>query len=259
MWALMSDIWLEVCPDEKIESYAVVIISSEAAALLKSIVVITQSILEYIDTFDRNDRRVERMKLWFKDTFHDAYMKNFLSRFPYGRVKPLVSETGKRQKDFTRVEYAEECLEQNLGLCQIHIWFTSLFSRSEQFPKSIETCCVSIMKYLNGKLILYVSNYPLCILFYSSLFPETKLWRFSFSGAIENLCDSSALPQLAKLLRTLFLKAGPVWYTNRISLSRTLRSIIEASSRLPEKEPRSHLYLIIGDIMLESNSNDLHR
>lgn len=175
---LMSDIWLEVCPDEKVESYAEVIISSEAAALLKSIVVIIQSILEYIDTFDHDDCRVERMKRWFKDTFHDAYMKNFLSRFPYGRVKLLINETGKRQKDFTQMEFAGECLEQNLGLCQIHIWFTSLFSRSEQFPKSIKTYCVSIMKYLNGKLILYVSNYPLCILLYSGLFFQDKVETF---------------------------------------------------------------------------------
>ncbi|XP_071570479.1 testis-expressed protein 10 homolog [Temnothorax nylanderi] len=224
---LMSDIWLEVCPDEKVESYTEITISSEAAALLSSIVVIIQSIVEYIDTLDCNDYDVNRMRHWFKDTFHDAYMKNFLSRFPYGKVKPFVNESRKHQEDFSRADCMGGCLEQNLGFCQIHVWFTSLFS-NEQFPKSTKTYCVSVMKYLNG--------------------------------AIENWCDSAAsLSQLIKLLRTLFLQAGPVWYTNCISLSHTLRLIIEASTRLPKKELQSHLYLIIGDVMLESNLNELHR
>jgi len=96
---LMSDIWLEVCPDNRFENYTEITISSEAAALLKSIVIITQSIVEYIDTLDRNDYSVECMKRWFKDSFHSAYMKNFLSKFPYGKVKPLNNESRKRQKD----------------------------------------------------------------------------------------------------------------------------------------------------------------
>jgi len=82
---------------------------------------------------------------------------------------------------------------------------------------------------------------------------------FSFSGIIENWYDSSTLPQLTKLLKTLFLKAGSIWYSNCINLNHTLRLIIEASSRLPNKELQSHLYLIIGDIMLNSNLNELHR
>ncbi|KYN08831.1 hypothetical protein ALC57_19067 [Trachymyrmex cornetzi] len=85
---LMSHIWLEVCPDEKVESYTKITILSETAALLKNIIIM-QLIVEYIDTLDQDD-----------------YM-----------------------------EFIEECLEQNLGLCQIHIWFTSLFNSNEPFPK----------------------------------------------------------------------------------------------------------------------------
>ena len=150
---LMSDIWLEVCPDEKIESYIEITISSETAALLKNIIVIMQSIVEYIDTLDQDNYSVKHMKRWFKNTFHDAYMKNFLSRFPYGKVKPL-NESRKHQKDFSQMEFTEGCLEQNLGLCQIHVWFTSLFNCNEQFPKSVRSYCISILKYLNGKLLL---------------------------------------------------------------------------------------------------------
>ncbi|KYN15061.1 hypothetical protein ALC57_12724 [Trachymyrmex cornetzi] len=94
------------------------------------------------------------------------------------------------------------------GICQIHVWFTSLFNCNEQFPKSVRSYCISILKY------------------YSKL---VRLVDF-------------IVPQLIKILKTLFLKTGPVWYSNCINLNHTLRLIIEASSRLPKKELQSHLY-----------------
>lgn len=150
---LMSDIWLEVCPDGKVESYTEITISNEAAALLKNIVVIVQSIVEYIDILDHDDYSIDCMRQWFKDTFHDSYMKNFLSKFPYAKVKPLINECRKHQRDFSQMDFTDRCLEHNLGLCQIHVWFTSLFNRNEQFPKSTKTYCISILNYLNSKLI----------------------------------------------------------------------------------------------------------
>ncbi|KYN09818.1 hypothetical protein ALC57_18071 [Trachymyrmex cornetzi] len=51
-------------------------------------------------------------KVEFKGTFHDAYMKNFLSKFPCGKVKPLINKYRKRQKDFSQMEFTEQCLEQ---------------------------------------------------------------------------------------------------------------------------------------------------
>ncbi|XP_070151670.1 testis-expressed protein 10 homolog [Polyergus mexicanus] len=224
---LMFDIWLEVHPDERIENYTETIISSEASALLINIVKILESIIEYIDMLDRDDYDVQRIKYWFKNTFHNAYMKNFLSRFPYSKMEEFVNESKKRQEDFSRVTFTEGCLEPNLALSRIHIWFTSLNNHNKQLPKLTKNYCISIMNYLND--------------------------------AIENWCDSSALLQLTKLLRTLFLKANSVWYANCINLSHTLQLIVEASSRLSKKELQSQLFLIIGDIMLECNLNELHR
>ncbi|CAL1686411.1 unnamed protein product [Lasius platythorax] len=224
---LMFDIWLEVYPDERNENFTETIISSEAAALLKNIVEILESIIEYIDMLDRDDSGAEHIKYWFKDTFHNTYMKNFLSRFPYGIMKQLINESRKRQEDFSQIAFTEGCLEHNLALSRIHIWFTSLNSHNKQLSKPTKDYCISIMNYLND--------------------------------AIENWCDSSALLQLTKLLRTLFLKASSVWYANCINLSHTLQLIVEASSRLPKQELQSQLSLIIGDIMLECNLNELHR
>ncbi|KYM79713.1 hypothetical protein ALC53_09825 [Atta colombica] len=53
---LMSDIWLEICPDEKVESYTEITI----------------------------------------------------------KIKPLINESRKHQKDFSQMEFTEGCLEQNL-------------------------------------------------------------------------------------------------------------------------------------------------
>ncbi|CAL1686410.1 unnamed protein product [Lasius platythorax] len=192
---LMFDIWLEVYPDERNENFTETIISSEAAALLKNIVEILESIIEYIDMLDRDDSGAEHIK--------------------------------KRQEDFSQIAFTEGCLEHNLALSRIHIWFTSLNSHNKQLSKPTKDYCISIMNYLND--------------------------------AIENWCDSSALLQLTKLLRTLFLKASSVWYANCINLSHTLQLIVEASSRLPKQELQSQLSLIIGDIMLECNLNELHR
>ncbi|XP_012230863.1 testis-expressed protein 10 homolog [Linepithema humile] len=225
---LMFGIWLEVCPDEKIENYTEITNFGEVAALLKNIVEIIQSITEYIDMLECNvyDAKYTHLKYWFKDTFHNLYMKNFLSRFPYEKAKQ-VNESRKRQEDFSQLKFTEECLEQNLGLCQIHIYFTSLINRNQQLPKLTKDYCISIVKYLNG--------------------------------VIENWRDSPALPQLIKLLKTLFLKAGPLWYANRVDLNDTLQLMIEASSHLPRKEFQSQLSLIIGDILLDCNLIALHR
>lgn len=148
---LMLEIWLEVYPNERIESWTETIISNEAAALLKSIIEILDSIIEYIDILTCNDYGTEHIKYWFRDTFHDAYMKHFLSRFPYSKMKQLINESKKHQEDFSQTAITKECLEQNLALSRIHVWFTSLNNYNKQLSKSAKDYCISIMKYLNGK------------------------------------------------------------------------------------------------------------
>lgn len=164
---LMFDIWLEVCPDEKMENYTEVTNFGEVTALLKNIVEIIQSITEYIDMLKYNvyDAEYTRVKHWFKDTFHNLYMKNFLSRFPYEKANQVINESRKRQEDFSQLKFTEECLEQNLGLCQIHVYFTSLINRNQQLPKVTKNYCISIVKYLNGKLILYIIIFALSFFF----------------------------------------------------------------------------------------------
>lgn len=149
---LMFDSWLEVCPEEKLDSYTETTISSETSTLLKSIVKIIQSIIEYIDVLDHNDYDDnEHTKRWFVHTFYKSYMKNFLSRFPYSKETELTSKSRKCQEDYSGTESGESYLEQNLGLCHIHVWFTSLTSYNKKFPESIKNYCLSVIKYFNGK------------------------------------------------------------------------------------------------------------
>lgn len=147
---LMFDIWFEVYPDERIESFTEIIISSEAAALLKSIIEILDSIIEYIDILACDDYGAKHIKYWFKDKFHNAYMKNFLSRFPYSKME-LINESRKHQEDFSQTAFSKGCLKENLALSRIHVWFTSLNNCNKQLPKPTKDYCISVMKYLNGK------------------------------------------------------------------------------------------------------------
>lgn len=82
-----------------------------------------------------------------------------------------------------------------------------------------------------------------------------------FLDSLENwsISNSSALPQLARLLRTLFLKANVILHTNGIDLNHTLELLIEAFSRLSKKELELHLFMIIGDVMFKCSLNELHR
>ncbi|KYN19071.1 hypothetical protein ALC57_08603, partial [Trachymyrmex cornetzi] len=119
------------------------------------------------------------------------------------------------------VGYSDTLDQDDYSVKRMKRWLKGTFHDAYMknfFPKSVRSYCIFILKY-------YI-----------------PFLRNSFSGITENWCDSSTLPQLTRLLKTLFLKAGPVWYSNCINLNHTLRLIIETSSRLPKKELQSHLY-----------------
>jgi len=145
---LISDIWLEICPDQKTENSTETTISDEAATLLTHIIEIILSITEYIDLLEQ-DHDIEHMKHWFRDMFYNTYIKNFLSRFPYNKMKQL-NISRKHQADFSQTVFNERCLLQNLALCQIHIWFISMMNCKKQFSKVTKDYCESILIYLNG-------------------------------------------------------------------------------------------------------------
>lgn len=222
---LMFDSWIEVCPEEKISDASEMMISNEASILLKHIVVIIQLIIEYIDLLDYSDHM--NIKSWFKNSFQSIYLKNLFSKFPYSRIK-TVEKFRKRQEDFSNLEVSDKCLEQNLAICQIYTWFTSVNTNHSTTNKLDKKCCKHIIDYLNER----INNWP------SS--------------------DNLALPQLNKLLRTLFFKASKVWYTNRITMEPILQATINVSSNQPKRELQTQLYNIITDIMLDHTLTELH-
>ncbi|KYN12027.1 hypothetical protein ALC57_15815, partial [Trachymyrmex cornetzi] len=259
-----------------IESYIEITILSETAALLKNIVIM-QFIVEYIDMkhfmsrlwyskiFLMNSRSWNLRKIiqnWcdsstlpqltklLKTLFLKAGLVWYSNCINLNHTLRLIIEAsclpiscrscGKIKSFYLILNHGiyVRMFGTKFGICQIHVWFTSLFNCNEQFPKSVRSYCISILKYYMPFL------------------------RNSFSGIIENWCDSSTLPQLTKLLKTLFLKAGPVWYSNCIHLNHTLRPI-EASSRLPMKEPCTHLGIfqsfitILPSLFLKPSIDDI--
>lgn len=215
---LMFDSWIEVCPEEKITKVSEMIISNEASYLLKHIVVIIQLIIEYIDIID-NDGHLN-IKTWFQRSFQSVFIKNLFSKFPYTKMK-TIEKFRKRQEDFSELEMSEKCLEQNLAICQIYTWFTSVTRTFSTIHKLDKKYCKYVVDYVNERITNWASS------------------------------DNLALPQLNKLLRTLFFKGSKVWYASNITMEPVLKTIINASSYQPKRELQAHLYNIITDIMLD--------
>ncbi|CAK9801943.1 Testis-expressed protein 10 homolog [Anthophora plagiata] len=228
---LICDSWIEVCPDEKNTDNSALLISTEALELLKSIVEIIQLIIECMDILytecDIN------MKYWFKSKFQNTYTKTLLSKFPYNKLGASGSflssiKNRKRQEDFSVGESFDVCLGYNLGICQIYTWFTSIHD-DKIMSKLNKNYCTSIIKYLNEKL---------------------ENW-----SSINNI----VLPQLTKLLRTLFLKASKIWYKNHLDLNETLQLVINACCIQSRKDMQLQLFSVISDIMLDHTLHELHR
>nr|XP_034180728.1 testis-expressed protein 10 homolog [Osmia lignaria] len=228
---LIFDSWIEVCPDEKHTDNSALLISTEASELLKSIVEIIQLITECIDIL--HTECDVNMKFWFKSNFQNNYVKSLLSKFPYGklgitrRYVPSVRK-GKRQADFSLDESQDSCLEYNLGLCQIYVWFTSIHSNDKTVARLNKNYCTSVIKYLNKKLENWSS------------------------------VNNTVLPLLTKVLRTLFLKASKIWYKNHLDLNETLQSVVNACCN-QSKDMQLQLFSLISDIMLDHTLHELHR
>ncbi|XP_017884775.1 testis-expressed protein 10 [Ceratina calcarata] len=231
---LIFDSWIEVCPDEKGVNDSALLLSMEALELLKSIVEILQLIIECIDVLyvdcDVN------IKHWFKSNFEGPYVKNLFSKFPYNKLtaagnflSTIKSTNRKRQQDFSLSESFDICLGYNLGLSQIYVWFTSVKVDDRFMSKPNRNYCSSIINYLNEKL---------------------ENW-----SSINDI----VLPQLTKLLRTLFLKASKVWYKNRLDLSETLQLVVNACCNQSKKEMQLQLFSVISDVMLDHTLQELHR
>ncbi|XP_015598339.1 testis-expressed protein 10 homolog [Cephus cinctus] len=218
---LMFDSWIEVCPKDQ-TSYSDLIISNEASILLKNILDVIYFIIEYINVLESSSNTSE-MSVWLKNNFQNSVLKNLLVKFPYSQIK-TVQRTRKRQEDFAKMELNTKCLEQNLQICHIYVWFTSVHN-SGSLDKEL---CNHILDYLNESLESWSST------------------------------DNSALPALIRTLRTLFLKASKIWYKNHINLGNTLKIIISTYSQPPKKELHFQLFNILSEIILDHNLVELH-
>lgn len=154
---LMFDSWIEVCPKEKIAS-SESMISNEAAVLLKSILDITQAVIELLD-FLESEERTALSSLRFKRNFQEAFVKTLMMRFPYeekNASNPRFNNK-KRQGDFSEsLSLNESCLEQNLGICHVFIWFSRVQGEKKSKEGIDKELCGRVLEVLNGKLIYFI-------------------------------------------------------------------------------------------------------
>lgn len=144
---LMFDSWLEVYP-KKVSSEAKLSISDEASSLLKCITSIVQSIIELLKLLEK-EKETLWLSLWFKNEYQKLFIDNLLTEFPYMQEK-CRSNLHKNQPQNS----FDECLEQNLNLSFIYIWFTTVTTNVNiNFDKEISS---RVIQFVIGKKYLKI-------------------------------------------------------------------------------------------------------
>lgn len=157
LWPLLFDSWLEICPRErKFDEDS--LISNEAATFLKNILDIFQAFIELLEYFEYEENKIES-SLKIKKKFYGMFVKNLVKSFPYEEKNASQQRIGKRQEDISLekvVMNCGNCLEQNLQICRIFIWLTTI---QEKKNRSVidKTICEEILQFLNGETkILFI-------------------------------------------------------------------------------------------------------
>ncbi|XP_011496792.1 PREDICTED: testis-expressed sequence 10 protein homolog [Ceratosolen solmsi marchali] len=221
---LMLDSWLEVCPKQYGSVNIQRSISTEAVSLLKCITSIIQSTIEYIKLLER-ERGTWLSSIWYKNKFQNVFIKNLFLEFPYVQQKCDV-QIGKSQEDST-VNSSENCLEQNLTLCYIYIWFTTIHNNTK---------IDNLDKHLSLIILQFIID------------------------KLDNWTDSQvfAVSCLTKVLRILLIEANEIWYKNNISLGGVLKSLINAYLHQTSHDFQMQLFMILTEITVDHNLTYLH-
>ncbi|XP_058794298.1 testis-expressed protein 10 homolog [Phymastichus coffea] len=225
---LMFDSWLEASPKSSNSTNVQLFISAEAAYLLKCITSIIQSIIEYIKLLE-NENGTSVLSIWFRDNFQSAFIKIFLHEFPY--IQQKYNSRTKRSGDEFASQSLVHCLEQNLTLCYIYIWFTTISNntviRSNKKNAKIDFCN-EIMQFLTDKLENWSNN------------------------------EAFAVGSMVKVLNILFLQASAIWYRNKIYLGKVLKSSIDTYLNKTKKDLQKHLFAILKNIVMDHTLRHLH-
>ncbi|XP_014205363.1 testis-expressed protein 10 homolog [Copidosoma floridanum] len=220
---LMFDSWLEVCPKKQPNTNHKIPISDEASSLLRSITSIMHSIIEYLELLE-SDSGTLHGTLWFKSKFKSVFIKNLLLDFPYQQLKSGVRV--KKSEEELAINPSNDCMEQNLTLCYIYIWFTAASSNTK-LDSIDRSLCSQILQFL----IDILDN-----------------WKNT---------QTPMIPCLISVLRVLFLEACITWYKNKVPLSDLLKSVINVYLS-NKKDLQKQLFSVMKDIVMNHNLIDLH-
>ncbi|OXU28243.1 hypothetical protein TSAR_010769 [Trichomalopsis sarcophagae] len=221
---LMFDSWIEVSPKSQNSSYVQLPISEEAACLLRCITSIIQSIIEYLELLEKDNGTVTS-STWFKSKYQNVFIKNLLQDFPYVQQKS-GSRAKKSQVEIT-ISSSGDCLEQNLTLSYIYIWFTTISSNIKT-DKLDQELSLRVLQFITDKLEKWNNN------------------------------QTFAVPYLIKALRVLFLKANKIWYKNKVPLGDILKSVINGYLHKNRRDLEVQLFAILREIVMDHNLGLLH-
>lgn len=236
LWPLLFDSWLEISPREKILNQDSSI-TNEACQLLKSIFDIFQIFVDIILEFYETEEKKNEICLTIKGKYYGNFVKNFIQRFPFeGKITNNNSAMNLRQKRQRDIEFStngkftasdNNCLEENLAICRVYIWLTTVKERKNRITIDREICG-EILQFLKEKMENWSNR------------------------------DAQAVPQLLKTLRTLFLQASKIWYQNRVFLNETLKSLINLQMRQANKEISAQFFALLSEIAIDHNLKELH-
>ncbi|XP_051154517.1 testis-expressed protein 10 [Leptopilina boulardi] len=238
LWPLLFDSWLEIYPNcnDKLKINDSTI-NNEAGELLKNIFDIFQlfiDIIEELFEYESNEKFI-LINFKIKMKFYENFVKNFIKPFPFERK--LINESRnmrRRQNDLNIMENKLidncNCLEQNLAICRLFIWFTTIQEKKNRTTIDRELCG-EILQFLNEKMDNWSNR------------------------------DTIALSQLLRTLRTLFLQASKIWYQNRCSLRETLKALINLNARQTNNnnnEIQLQCFALLSEIAINHNLKELH-
>lgn len=153
---LLIESWIEVCPQKlnqdlnnRIDE---AIISNEASNLLKIVQESLVSVISYVELLENENEGSETCS-WLKELFQVSIINNFVNKFPFVEKKP-VQNLRKKHQELDTVQTSNNCIYQNLLICQNYIWFTTVATGKNNFDKLNRELCTKVLDYLKGERFL---------------------------------------------------------------------------------------------------------
>lgn len=140
---LIFESWVEISTKDNFNRNN---LTDDEVELLRSIVLVFQSVISYIDTLEA-DSKTEQLKVKFQSLF----VKRIFESFPYSKqVRTEKPGRKKRQEDFV-TNLVDGCDEENLVLCLVYVWLTKKRVGGCNFDSNNQIIATKMISYMSGE------------------------------------------------------------------------------------------------------------